>query len=132
MTEFEGGLPAAGQELQERLEAGHILLQVRRKLKERGAQSLAERRGDAKEIAEILRCALEPVLMGDALGRLEGEAEAGRDLFGPRQEHALAGHPIKRVVDFDRGEAARVEPEQALVREGGRIEASFPFLSLKA
>ncbi len=128
VPELERRSPAPGQELEESLEPGHVLFQVRRELKQGRSQPLSQRRGDPQEIPERLLGSLKPVVVGDALGRLQREPELRRDLAGPGQQDALARHPIERVVDLHRGQSLRVGAEHPVVREARRIEASFPFL----
>src|SRR5262249_23785569 len=64
--------------------------------------------GCIEEIPERIVHVLEPEHVGDALGRLEGEAEAVRSLGIPRGDGLGTRHPIEGVVDLHRREARRV------------------------
>src|SRR5262249_18839246 len=86
VPELEGRADSRRQGRQERLEALPVLLQIRRQLKEDGAEPAAERRRDLEEVVDRVAGLLEPLLVRDPLRRFEHEDETGRDLLRPLRE----------------------------------------------
>ena len=119
---------ASWQEREERAQPGHVLLHVRRQLKERGPEPLFQGSSHFEKIGHRLVAVLEALHVRDPLRRLEDELKVGGDLARPGFEHRGLGHAIEGVVDLDRLEPLGVVTQHLLVRQFLRIEAPLPFL----
>lgn len=76
---------------------------------------------------------LEPLKMGDGLGRFEDELEIFGDLSGPGFDGCGGGEAIEAAVDFDGGEVAGVEGEEVGGGEVPGVEGGFPlFVAIAA
>src|ERR1041384_3031989 len=64
--------------------------------------------------------------MGDALRGLDRKSKTFRDLFLPVFDHRSLRQAIEGVVDFHRGQTARVVREHLFRRQILRIEVSLP------
>src|SRR6185503_10568963 len=110
-----------------------ILLHVRRQLKENRPHPVRHRGRVAQQKVERAGgVGFEPRVVGDAHARLDGERELLGHLRRPFTQHVLLRQAVERVVDLDRGIAARVVAEPRVIGQVGRIENALPLLERKA
>src|SRR5688572_33472614 len=102
MAELEGRAQAGGKRVEERVEQRHVLLQVRRQLKQQRAELGSEDRRGFEELAHAIGAVAQPRVVGDALWRLERQLELIRGRRVPPLQNFFVRGAIERVVDLDR------------------------------
>lgn len=66
------------------------------------------------------------LVVGNALGRLQGKAKVLRHLRRPARDDLRRRHAVERVVDFNGAELARIERQHLRRGQIGWIEAALP------
>ena len=86
-----------------------------------------ERRHSLQEILQQPGAILKPLLVGDRLGRLAGEAEIARRRLQPMSDRVRRGHGVEGGIDLDGVEGLRVGVQPAALwgdRRGKTSRAS--------
>src|SRR5207253_8303404 len=126
VAELESHTESVRQDRQKLAEPVGRLLEVRGKLKEQGAELVAERTRGVAEVAQRLVDAAQPREVSDPLRRLEDVREARRGCRGPTRDRLLVRHPVERRVDLHRREALHVVGEHLRGRKLLGVEGAPP------
>src|SRR6202007_489587 len=108
VAELECSAGPVRQEFQKLIEHREVLAEVGRQLKEDRAELRSQRHSRLEKVLQQIRAVAEPGDVGDALGCLECQAEAGRGLTVPASEDPGIRNAVEGVVDLYGGEALGV------------------------
>src|SRR5438309_724633 len=115
MAKLERRTPPRRQQSEKLTQPRYILLEVRRQLKEHRAQTILQRRSDAKEIRHQRACILETPKMRDLLRRLERELEIPGHRTSPGFEDGRRGQTLEGAVDLHGPKTLAVKAEHLVV-----------------
>src|SRR5262245_60124576 len=126
MTELKGRLRVPRQFREKGVEQGQVGLERRTELEQQDAQLRPKTCGGLTKRSHQLAAVAQPPIVRDAFGRLQGDpvwiGRPGR----PALHKLLGGHPVERVVDFDRRESLGIITEHLAGRQCLGIEPAFP------
>lgn len=100
----------------------------RRQLNENNLQFCTERFDGAQERVQLHRAIAQAADVSDIARDLAGESKRGRRHLHPAPPRIFRWRAVKRAVDFDGGEVARIKLEPMRVREFRRIECPAPII----
>src|SRR5215216_1441855 len=127
MAELKRRADLRRKRVQECVEERKILLEIRRKLKQQGAELWPERRCRLQELLHALAAIAQTCVVRDAFGCFERELEGMWRRLAPAIQNLLVRSTVKGVVDLDGRKSLRVVRKHLGGRQLLRIEAAPPF-----